>query len=327
MPPLRIIAFTDGRPGHEKQTRGILQALAALTSVQVDFRSVEHLTLSTALRQWTAYAGYKTGLRPKPRLSGFPDLVLGTGSYTHIPLLLLAKACRVPAVTCMRPALPLVWEMDLCCVPRHDRPAAAANIFLTSGPPNLCTYGAAHDPNKRLILVGGRDEKSHHWTTGPLLSRIRRLVERSPAQSAWTIATSPRTPRNTAEQLDALCRTRTDLSFFPAAATPPGWIETAYSRHRTVWVTADSISMVYEALTAGCRVGILPVQWKRADNKFQAGLDYLARNGYVLPFEQWLAGRQDPPAPPRLDEADRCAREILRRWWPMRLDGKSCESN
>ena len=36
MKPLSVLAFFDGRPGHEKQTQGILDALAGMTPVEID---------------------------------------------------------------------------------------------------------------------------------------------------------------------------------------------------------------------------------------------------------------------------------------------------
>jgi hypothetical protein len=77
--------------------------------------------------------------------------------------------------------------------------------------------------------------------------------------------------------------------------------------------------MVYEALTAGCRVGILPVRWRRKENKFQKSLDFLITNNYVTIYDTWLTAGHFTATGVRLDEASRCAQELLRRWWPIRL--------
>jgi hypothetical protein len=77
--------------------------------------------------------------------------------------------------------------------------------------------------------------------------------------------------------------------------------------------------MVYEALGAGCRVGILPVQWKKPNNKFQKSIDYLERRKMVATYAHWLHDTGEALQPAVLDEALRCAEEILRRWWPDRL--------
>ncbi len=98
-----------------------------------------------------------------------------------------------------------------------------------------------------------------------------------------------------------------------------GWVEKQYSLNKSVWVTGDSISMVYEALSAGCSVGIIPVDWNREANKFRYSLDYLVRSKRVITLEQYLDGEQFCKESPPLNEADRCAREIVKRWWPENL--------
>jgi hypothetical protein len=109
------------------------------------------------------------------------------------------------------------------------------------------------------------------------------------------------------------------VSFFRSADTPAGWVEEQYALNRTVWVTADSISMVYEALTAGCSVGVLQVEWLRQDNKFNKSLQFLTEKEMIVDFDAWQEGASMPTLKDKqLNESLRCAREILRRWWPDR---------
>jgi hypothetical protein len=79
--------------------------------------------------------------------------------------------------------------------------------------------------------------------------------------------------------------------------------------------------MVYEALTAGCSVGVLPVEWLRNDNKFNKSLNFLTREKMIVAFDAWQDGAELPaPKDELLDESKRCAEEILRRWWSDRLE-------
>ena len=68
--------------------------------------------------------------------------------------------------------------------------------------------------------------------------------------------------------------------------------------------------MVYEALTAGCRVGVLPVRWKDPRGKIPRALAPLFEQGLALTWEE--RARMDEPgfSPPVLDEAGRAAREL-----------------
>ena len=110
-----------------------------------------------------------------------------------------------------------------------------------------------------------------------------------------------------------------DTDFFRADSTPPGWIEERYHESSIAWITADSVSMVYEALSAGCKVGILPVKWKHEDNKFQRSLSILSGRKMIVYLDDWLAGHPLPKVEASFNEARRCANEILNRWWPERI--------
>ena len=315
--PLRVLAYLDGRPGHEKQTRGILNALSRLTAIDVTYRSIGPFSIATSVRQWLAYLRPKALSGNRDTDSGPVDLIIGTGTHTHIPMLLMKRRTGSPVVTCMGPAIPLRRKIDLCFIPGHDLPKPARSILVTNGPPNLSEIGSGHVRNKHLILVGGRDEKSHFWETERTITHIRSLIDDAP-EISWTISSSPRTPEETINRLSALADEMPNISFYRSQETPRGWVESAYAKHAVVWVTADSISMIYEALSAGCRVGILPVRWKHPGNKFQRSIDNLVQNGFAVMFATGRANAP-PPEPPPLDEASRCAREILKRWWPRRL--------
>jgi len=54
MKPLSIVAYFDGRPGHEKQTRAVLQALADITSTSVVSKKVP-VSPGTYCKNWAVY--------------------------------------------------------------------------------------------------------------------------------------------------------------------------------------------------------------------------------------------------------------------------------
>ncbi|WP_457572855.1 mitochondrial fission ELM1 family protein [Desulfolithobacter sp.] len=315
--PLRITAFVDGRPGHEKQTRGIVNALARLTDVAVEYVPVGRRGIGRELANWLRllHIPLPDPNRPVARKC---DLVIGTGSATHIPMLLLKRRSGARAVTCMAPDLLLRRAMDLCFVPRHDGLAADANIFLTTGPPGTAIAGHHHDPGRGLILIGGVDEKSHYWDSFDIIQMVETLIQKYPSFS-WTISSSPRTDLQTVDFLARIAENHDNVVFYRVEDTPAGWIEEAYQQHGTVWVTADSMSMVYEALSASCRVGILPVRWKKHQSKFRNSIDYLVAEQLVQTYEDILTDGEVVARSSHLDEASRCAKEILRRWWPDRL--------
>ncbi len=321
MKPLSIVVFLDGRPGHEKQTNGIMQAISAITPVElVNTKAVQPSSIKN-INNWVKYL-FSAVLPSIPAKSQMPvDLLLGTGTHTHLPMLLYKKGChgQPRSITCMTPDALLLNQFDLCCIPRHDVPPVRKNIFTTLGPPNNVAFSNNHAPDRGLILVGGADEKSHAWNSHDIVENIKNIILKDPVMT-WIISSSPRTPDETCRLLDEMAAGMEKVSFFRSADTPVGWVEEQYALNSEVWVTADSMSMIYEPLTAGCSVGTLPVQWKKQDNKFQLSIDVLVEKQLVTEYEQWLAGANLPPLQLQpLNEAHRCAEEILRRWWPARL--------
>ena len=70
--------------------------------------------------------------------------------------------------------------------------------------------------------------------------------------------------------------------------------------------------MVYEALTAGAAVGILPVPRRHA-SRVTTGLDRLVKENWATPYSTWEQGTALHAAPEPLDEATRCARLLRTR--------------
>lgn len=324
---LNILAFYDTRPGHAKQTRGIIDALGRRTPVAVTEVHISEAGpgagISEAWRFLLSRMGFTPGLaqgRGAAPEGVRPDLIIGTGSRTHVPMLLAKKKLGGRVVTCMTPNPGLLSSMDLCFVPEHDRCPDRQNVVRTMGPPNTAGGQGGHDPTRGLILVGGIDPKSHAWDSEKTLAEIKALTG-ARKDLRWAVSSSPRTPEDMCRLLSDLARERENVEFFLAKDTPPGWVEEQYGLASQAWVTADSVSMVFEALTAGCRVGILPVDWKKPDNKIARAMARVVDAGLAGAYEQWSKKPGPLPEPKGLDEAARCAGEILKRFFPGRLPG------
>lgn len=310
---LCVAAFFDGRPGHEKQTRGILGALAELVELRVVEIAVPESPPLKRLSQLVQFVWTDLS-QPDPRLAGV-DLLLGTGSRTHLAMLLGKKRYRLPAVVCMAPAAPLRSHFDLCFVPEHDGLKESKHVVPTLGAPNCCRNLGQHREDRGLIAIGGRDEKSHRWDSSGMLSMVGVIVEQQ-KNVHWVLTSSPRTPRVTVEGLAAIAGNHGHVEFRDFCETSPGWIEEQYAISQTAWVSGDSISMLYEALSAGCRVGLLPVQWRVRQGKFQRNEASLLKKNLVLPFAAWRRGERWSGTAAELNEARRCAERILGIWQP-----------
>ncbi len=284
-----IAWLRDGRAGHENQARGLLQALAARCPCQWrDWR-----TGSEPLGRWL-------------RREGPFHLALAAGSSTHLPL---ARAALhgLRTVLLMRPPFPYGLARRFyhrMIVPRHDDPPPRPEVLATHGAINAIRPGAVR-PGTGLVLLGG--PSAHvHWDDEYQVRQVQTLLQRDP-QRHWRLADSPRTPVITRRALARLAGER--VHYCPWDDGPPGWLARTLPEQERVWVSADSVSMVYEALSTTAQVGLLPVDWRKA-SRLASGLEVLVEQGWVLPLPRWLAGEVFAERPV-LAEADRAAHWLL----------------
>ncbi len=310
---MKITVFLEGSPGHEKQSLAVVKALQSLVDVDVERIQLPKVHVVRRIIDICRLFLLPDG-GCSHTLDG-TDLVIGTGSRTHAALLSCKKKYKIPAVTCMTPELYLRRMFDLLLVPKHDDVGVGAgNVFLTDGPPVLSDNQLPREMHTGLILLGGVDQRSHDWRTSEVISYISTIIERC-KDMHWTISSSPRTPEDTVHELVEIEKKYPQATFFHYKDTPKGWVEEQYSKAHIAWVTADSMSMIYEAITAGCRVGVLPVKWKKNENKFLRSLQNLYEQGYAAPLDMSEEKCMITLEPVDFDEAQRCAREVLSRFF------------
>ncbi len=295
-----IWAFTDGKAGHENQTRGLVQALAQTGAVDVHW-----IAPARGLALWLA------ALRGRfPAGAGLPDpdLLIGAGHATHLSLLLARRARGGYRVVLMKPSLPRGW-FDLCVVPEHDRVASAANVLITRGALTAVTPGSGSDPTAGLLLIGG-PSRHHAWSDSALAAQVAAIVQREGAIH-WILTTSRRTPAPTLALLRDI--QASNLVIVPVERTDRHWLPAQLARAAMVWVSEDSVSMVYEALTAGAATGLLAVPRRRA-SRIGRAMDNLVRDKLVLDFSAWQGGAPLVPSTTTFNEAARVAAWIRTTW-------------
>ena len=294
-----VWVFRDGKAGHDNQARGLIEALQRLTPL--DVHDVPQPSLGRLLGD--ALTGRFCAGQALPD----PDLLIGAGHATHLPLLCARLARGGYSIILMKPSLPRAW-FDLCVIPRHDGVEPAPNVLITDGVLNAMQAAAGKDPRQGLILIGG--PSAHHaWSEPELIAQLRVILARDNGMQ-WRIAGSRRTPAPTLPLLRAL--EGPQVKFVPHEDTDATWLPAQLARAATVWVTEDSVSMIYEALTAGAATGLLAVPRRRADRVTRA-IDALIKTERVTPFAAW----QETHAlrvPETFNEAARVAAWVERTW-------------
>lgn len=292
--PLTVWVISDGKPGHLNQSLGLAEALARTTPTEI--------VTQAALPVWRAWLALLLKRFPGTP-SPAPDLILGAGHATHLTLLAARRARGGRAVVLMKPSLSRRC-FDLCILPRHDGIAADAHTLVTEGALNRIRPASVRDAHRGLLLIGGASPH-FEWDSDAIQVQIRSILARTP-ETQWTLASSRRTPADFLAQLSA----HPNLSVVPHTVTTPDWLPDQLARSATVWVTPDSASMVFEALSAGAAVGVfdLPVNPK---SRVARAIAQLADDRRITRFINWCAhGTLHPNLHP-LAEADRCAAWIL----------------
>ena len=290
--PLVVWRLLDGKPGHESQSLGLVQALGRLREVRCEDMPVAGLGLG--LFSWLL--GRFTPGFMKPR----PDLVVGAGHATHWPLLCARRAYGGRILALMKPSLPCAW-FDWVVAPEHDD-VSGAHVIVTRGVLNAMQPGRKQ-AGRVLVLVGGVS-KHFIWDDARVMVQIEAILAAFPQA---LITDSRRTPDSLRKELAA----RYAGFYQPWNLCPPGWLAAELAMADSVWVSEDSVSMIYESLTAGCAVGLIGLQRPvQAPGRLVRGLTALADAGLVVRFDDWHAGQALRAAEPPLREADRVAAQI-----------------
>ncbi len=303
-----IYIISDCKKGHLSQTRGLANALIEQATERAPGRNHACYEIDITGLSWFGKLFYKGKELPHPR----PDLILCAGHGTHLAALSLARHLRCLCMVCMRPSLPAAM-FDLCITPRHDLPdgfTANGRIFPTNGAINGIKPSPEIEKTQTLILIGG-PSKSYNWDAELVLNQLSSIARLTTTPIILT--TSRRTPADFVSDVSAACP---NIRVIPVEETGPDWVPENLAKAKEVWVTQDSVSMVYEALSSGAPVGIIEMPAKEGPHKPDAsriarGLNMLITDGSVCRFTEWAKTNTIPQTGTVMNEAGRAATYIL----------------
>lgn len=294
---MHIVYVTDGKAGHRSQALGLYKAMQRLSTQQVTFEEVAAESLS-AFNLFLARGNQK-----HPKIQQIPDYIFSVGSQTQLKVLLLGQVFpKAKTVVLMKPKFPLHW-FNYVVVPKHDGINAENNVIVTEGALNPIVNEKRHQPKRILIALGG-DSKRHKWNEAKVLETIEKIVQDN-KKSDIILTTSRRTPKEFLSQLNTHSFAA-KLQIFPVEDTIQGWIFEQMQLAEAVWVTEDSVSMIYEALTAGCKVGVIAIERLKQD-RITASVDLLLQQKRASLATSIL----HLPKASTLQEADRVASVLV----------------
>lgn len=281
----------DGKPGHERQTAGFVKALNKISPC--DIYDIDAQALS-AMR---ALVLPRNPSLPTPR----PDLIIGAGRLCEIAMLVLKRRFGGRTIYFMRPRLP-TRLFDLCVIPHHDGPADQPHIIGSEGVLNDLHPASSKIANTGVILIGG-PSKHHQWDEEHLLGQLNELIAHR-KNIHFKLTPSRRTPESTKDKLKRLG----DTDYYDPDSIDLDWLPRTLAESTIAWVTKDSVSMIYEALSCGAKVGLLDVPVKHHDRITRVP-ETLINRAFVTEFSEWQRDRQMQDSP-TLAEADRIARRV-----------------
>jgi len=294
-----IWQFTDQKPGHENQSKGLIQAIKNRRSTE------SHRILIPDSLLAFIYALLNKSLYNQLAQLPKPTHLIAVGRRTHLPMLLAHWWFGGQRIVLSKPLWPKAW-FDFLILPAHDRFKSKGNLLTTHGSMNNVTPSNSHDPNLAIILIGG-PSNHYHWDSDKVIQQISELVESTTAVT-WTIANSRRTP---ADFIEKLLTALPQLPITDYKMVDNKWLPSQLANAGQVWVSPDSVSMVYEALTSGAVVGCLMLKPKSSNNRIVNGLNALLEQNMLTSFEQWQISHKLTPPPQQLYEAQRAADWIL----------------
>ena len=280
MPAGKILILTDGKAGHENQSRAFARALGRETvMVPVKFKSPLHKALSYLLDHLgihtlslftpiEAIAPKLETRNPAPAYAA----VIGTGSGTFYAAKTLARAAGVKCGVVLYPRGYKISTFDCILAPAFDRPPKAPNVveipanlvanddaFYKSGTKAfLERHPSAKDAEAVAVIIGGpnkcstmtadwmRRELEKIFGTYKPETQNSKSETRNQKLEFW-VTTSRRTPPAVEAVVDTFPFDYKLIYSRDHFNPIPGFVSLA----KTLYVTAESTGMLSEACTFG----------------------------------------------------------------------------
>jgi hypothetical protein len=319
--PLRVWLITDEKPGHKNQLKGLAQSLGRLTAVDISWIGTDKLdvhwwqlinrkklsAIQQAVSKLNAHQATSLDIE-----AAAPDMVIGAGHATHKALLALKKVYHSFSVVLMKPSLPYRF-FDAAVIPSHDSPPERADILSTQGVLNVVRPNTGPRDEDGLILIGGIS-KHYEWSSEKVVASVTTIIEKD--QRHWHLTNSRRTPDDFMPSLQtklAQLQLTSRVTLWPYQETPPSWLPEQLKSTNRVWVTPDSVSMVYEALTSSAPTGIIELTPSR-QGRIVRGIEKLIAEKKLSTVSAWLTS--GVICPPAIDfcEADKAANWLLKMY-------------
>lgn len=285
----RILILTDGKAGHENQSKAFARALGCEAVVaEIHFKSKFHKALSylldhVGIRTTSLFVGID-----RPPAEGIAG-VIGTGSGTFYAAKALARRLNVRCGVVLYPRGYDLSSFDCILAPSFDRPKKARNVieipanlvandeaFYEKGVEAFRERYAGEVPARAVAVIVGGPNKCSTMTAAWMRAELDKAFEANRGAAFW-VTTSRRTPPDVEAVVDAypwnykLIYSRDHFNPIPA------FVKLA----KRLYVTAESTGMLSETCTFGSAEVVALDNLKPGGHKFRCFVEGLRREGYV----------------------------------------------
>lgn len=281
----RALVLTDGKAGHENQSKALVRALGLeCVFATVKYRSKFHKALGYL---FDFFGIRSTALFTVTDIPEDFKIVVGTGSGVFYAVKTLAKRAGVRSAVVLYPRGYRLSGFDCVLAPVFDRPPKRGNVIPV--PANLVATDARHyedavkafkerhEPSKRAVavIVGGPN-KCASMTPEWMKRELDAVFAGNEGCEFW-VTTSRRTPPEVEAVVDSypfdykLIYSRDRFNPIPAFVALAD----------ALYVTAESTGMLSEACTSGKADVFALDNLAEGGHKFRAFIDNLREGGYL----------------------------------------------
>ena len=230
---MKICWFKDSKIGHEKQVLAILDNLALTQDLLIEERYISNPV-------WLELLLYL--LKIKPKQDSIPDIIIGAGSTTTIPMLRYKTDNKTKVISVMKPQF-FESKFDLIVAPRHDYKMVPKNVFTYIGSLSKVNINPQPD-NIGLIIIGGVN-KHFNFDDDYLISQIDFVISLFP-DTSWIIFNSRRTPKSFNEKIEQ----NASIDKFVDVNKDFEPLDDYLPKAKFKFVTPDSVNMIFESLSS-----------------------------------------------------------------------------
>ncbi len=280
---MNILWIKDGKLGHEKQVKVLLDEL----SKTIDIKVYEEEYVIGPLQRYSEILTYAmnggvydqdlTNLKYHKKNI---HLIIGAGSNVYPRILSIKDGIRsqyikdILAVSILVPSY-FKTHFDLICAPKHDRHKLSGHeaVYFEGSLAKVST--GAVDENVGFIAIGGKN-KHYLFNVNKIMEQIEFVTSIYP-NKIWHIFPSRRTPHKMIQAIEKLAQSSKKIII-----SEDGFDE-MLSKASIKIITQDSMNMVYESLSTKGSTILFNMKYLRK-NKVIKQMNELLHNkqvGYI----------------------------------------------